>query len=85
MISNRYAKVNNKYLAEGYDETKESNYIIYLNCNNLYGYAMSEPLPKGNFRFLDPNEMEDFHLRSVPDNNAKVYILEVDLDYTAHL
>src|SRR6218665_4028159 len=25
MISNRYAKANNKYLAQGYDETKESN------------------------------------------------------------
>jgi len=46
---------------------------------------MSEPLPTGNFRFLDPDEMEDFHLRSVPDDNPKGYILEVDLDYPAHL
>jgi len=85
MISNRYAKANNKYLAQGYDESKESNYIIYLDCNNLYGYAMSEPLPTGNFRFLDLEEMENFHLRSVADDNPKGYILEVDLDYPAYL
>jgi len=42
MISNRYAKDNNKYLAQGYDETKESNNIIYLDFNNLYGYAMRQ-------------------------------------------
>ena len=40
-----------------YDDTKESNYLIYLDANNLYGWAMSENLPydevkikKDNFR-----------------------------------
>ena len=39
-ISNRYSKANNKYL-KPYDPKQESKHIIYLDANNLYGYAMS--------------------------------------------
>ena len=40
-ISNRYSKANNKYL-KSYDPKQESTHIIYLDANNLYGYAMSK-------------------------------------------
>ena len=40
-ISNRYSKANNKYL-KSYDPKQESKHIIYLDANNLYGYAMSK-------------------------------------------
>ena len=43
-ISKRYAKANNKYMTN-YDETKTDEYILYLDANNLYGYAMCEYLP----------------------------------------
>ena len=39
-ISNRYSKANNKYL-KSYDPKEESKHIIYLDANNVYGYAMS--------------------------------------------
>ena len=35
-ISNRYSKVNNKYL-KSYDPKQEWKHIIYLDANNLYG------------------------------------------------
>ena len=38
-ISNRYSTTNNKYL-KSYDPKLESNRIIYLDTNNLFGYAM---------------------------------------------
>ena len=41
----RYAKANNKHMGENYDPKKESTYITYLDANNLYGYAMVQPLP----------------------------------------
>ena len=41
-ISNRYSKANNKYL-NSYDPKQESNHIIYLETNNLYGYAINRP------------------------------------------
>ena len=40
-ISNRYSKGNNKDL-KSYDPKQESKHIIYLDANNLYGYAMSK-------------------------------------------
>ena len=45
----RYASANNPYMEE-YDKNRETNYIQYLDANNLYGWAMSQPLPTGEFR-----------------------------------
>ena len=47
----RYATANNPYMDE-YDQNKETNYLQYLDANNLYGWAMSQPLPTGEFRWL---------------------------------
>src|SRR5688572_29954288 len=85
MISHRYAKANNRYLAQGYDENAESSYIMYLDCNNLYGFAMCEPLPTGKFRFLDSHEISEFDLQSKTDDDSKGFILEVDMEYPPHL
>ena len=38
MVSNRYAKANNPLLKE-YDSNKKSSYIMYLDANDLYGWA----------------------------------------------
>ena len=85
MISNRYASSNDPYLAKGYDENADKNYIMYLDCNNLYGYTMCEPLPTGGFRFLDSDGLEDIEFRSKSPDDPKRYILEVDLEYPPHL
>ena len=48
-IVKRYAKANNKYMND-YDSEKPSTFITYLDKNNLYGWAMSEYLPNGEFK-----------------------------------
>ena len=44
----KYVKANNKYM-KNYDKTKESIFLMYVDANNLYGWAMSEKLPVDKF------------------------------------
>ena len=46
----RFAKANNKYLKK-YDKSKESSYLLYLDANNLYEWAMSQKLPVDCFKW----------------------------------
>ena len=48
----RYAKANNKY-TKIYDKYSESSCIIYMEANNLYGYAMSKKLPVDGFEWVE--------------------------------
>ena len=76
MISTRYGKANNPYM-KNFDIIKAINYIIYLDANNLYGGAMSRPLPTHGFKWM--NEKEIAYWKNIP------CILEVNLEYSHHL
>ena len=43
-ISPKHALAINPYIAETYDFSKPISYIVYLDMNNLYGTATTEPL-----------------------------------------
>ena len=83
-ISKRYASANNKHV-EGYNDSEESRYITYSDANSLYAIAQSEPLPVGNFRFVDEIEIEKFSLDSIVADASIGYIIEFDLSYPDHL
>ena len=57
-IANRYSKPNNKYMCD-YDKDKESPYLMCLDANNLYGWAMSQHLPTGRFKWLKEGKWDD--------------------------
>ena len=83
-IANRYGKANNKYMRE-YDEKAPSKYIMYLDANNLYGWAMSQYLPTGGFKWMTDKQINNIDLAKYNENSEKGLILEVDLEYPKEL
>ena len=83
-IANRYCKANNKYM-KSYDKTKPSKYIMYLDANNLYGWAMSQYLPTGGFRWMTDKQINKINLVTYKEDSEKGLILEVDLEYPKEL
>ena len=80
-IANRYGKANNKYI-ENYNPEEASKYIVYLDANNLYGWAMIQYLPTDEFEWLTEEEVD---LSKYNDDSEKGLILEVDLEYPEEL
>ena len=78
----KHASVNNKYMGDQYDLSAESTYLQYLDANNLYGWAMSQPLQTGGFKWVEvkPNEIHELTKRE-----DKGYLLEVDVSYPREL
>ena len=76
-IFKTYGKTNNKYL-KSHDSKQKSKYIIDLDANSLYAYAISKYFPTIGFKWTDP---KDFHSNKYSSNCWKGCVLEVDLDY----
>ena len=51
-IVKRYIKANNKYM-KSYDDKIPSKYVIYLDANSLYGWAMSQYLLYSEFKLFN--------------------------------
>ena len=83
-IANRYGKANNKYM-KTYDKKAPQKYIMYLDANNLYGWAMSQYLPTGGFKWMTQKQIDNTDLAKYKEDNNKGLILEVDLEYPKEL
>ncbi|KAL4143995.1 hypothetical protein QTP88_006240 [Uroleucon formosanum] len=81
--SQRYSKVNNKYMGDKFKKKEESIFLQYLDANNLYGWAMSKYLPTGDFKWVD--NVNNFDVMNISDKSCKGYILKVDLSYPKEL
>ena len=46
-------------MGDKYDASKPTKYITYSDANNIYGWAMSKPLPTRGFRWMELGELED--------------------------
>ena len=82
-VCKRHSGANRKYM-KSYDPTKPSKYITFLNENNLYGWAMNEYLPYGEFKWL--KNVDNFDVNSISENSSAGYIskliLNILMNYT---
>ena len=78
-IMHRHEKANNKYM-KNYEKDKDSSYLMYLDANNLYGWAMSQKLPMGKFKWGDE---KTFNMSNY--SGDKGCIIECDLEYPENL
>ena len=58
---------------------------MYLDANNLYGWAMSQYLPTGGFRWMTQQQIDKINLTKYKEDSEKGLILEVDLEYPEEL
>ena len=77
----RYAEANNKYMKK-YNKNIPSSYLLYLDANNLYGWAMSKKFPVNGFEWV--NDLSIFNenfIKNYDENSDVGYFLEVDIEY----
>ena len=68
-----------------YNEKEPSKYLMYLDANNLYGWAMSQYLPTGKFKWMTQKQIDKIDLAKYKEDCDKGLILEVDLEYSKEL
>ena len=77
----RYVKANNKCMND-YNKDEEESFLENLDSNNLYGWAMSEPLPVDGFDWIkDLSKIDEDFIKNYDKDSDKGYILEVDVKY----
>ena len=79
------AKANNKYMNNS-DKRKITSYLMYLDANNLYGWAMSQKLPINGFKWVeDLSQFNENCIKNYDENSDIGYFLEVDVEYPKEL
>ena len=82
-------------------ESNENTKLLYIDANNLYGWAMSQYLPTGDFKKMrsfaqnccgeamqsDSALMNEIteDILNTPDDNEFGYFIECDLEYPAEI
>ena len=81
----RHAKVNNKYM-KNYNKHIISSYLMYLDANNLYRWAMSQKVSVNGFKWVTKlSRFKERFIKNYNENGDMVYFLEVDIDYPKEL
>ena len=93
-LVHKWAIANNPNMGCKYDPLRPTNYLQYLDANNLYGWAMSQTLPTGEFKWVDIENLKqearklkrtvDMMVRN-SNNRGLGYLLEVDVKYPKEL
>ena len=90
-INKHHIKLNNEELdKESFRSNINNTEMFYCDANNLYGHALSEPLPTGNAEWMEAEMFEQFMNREWLLNQDFInsdftYLIEADLSYPADI
>ena len=73
---------------KNYGKKIESSYLVYLDANNLHGWAMSQKLPVNGFKWVEKLRLSRFNERFIKNYNENSdiwYFFEVDIVYLKEL
>ena len=71
---------------KNYDNSEASSYLMYVDANNLCGYAMSKKLPTSDFQWIeDISIFTEDYIKNYNENNDTGYLLVVDVTYPKDL
>ena len=69
-----------------YDKNIELSYLMYLDANSLYGWAMSQKSSIDGFKQVeDLSKFDESFIKNYNENNDKGYFLELDVEYPKKL
>jgi hypothetical protein len=75
-------QASNPYMKpEDYDPSAANSYFLYLDANNLYGWAISLRLPVRKFKFMTAHEVAEIDFQHAPDDSD----IGCDLEYPTYL
>ena len=80
MVAKRYAKANHPKIS-GYDSSEPAVHILDLDANNLYGKAMQDYLPHGDFRWMTACELTEERMMEIAPDTDEGCFVECTLDY----
>ena len=71
---------------KNYDKSIDSSYLMYLDANNLYGWAMSQKLPLNGFKQVnDLSRFNEDFIKNYNQNSDIEKFLEVEVEYPKKL
>ena len=68
-----------------FNPREESSYLLYLDANNLYGWAMSQLLPTGGFNWVVLSQFTPDNINFYVNCKNEGYLFEVDIKYPKEL
>ena len=81
----RHASANNKYMPN-FSLKQKSTYLLYVDANNLYGWAMTKKLPIDEYLCCDNfKKFTCKFIRNYDNNSDTDYLFEVDIEYPKNL
>jgi len=85
MVSKRFSQAKNSYIFPHVNDDVDQTFIVYLDCNNLYGRCMMDYLPCGNFEWIRKSEIDVGQILAQPADADTGFIIECDLHYPSTL